>query len=615
MAIRRRSRPDSDSPESLGFERKGMVVWFDPREMVRSGIRVLLGLVFGAYADKREVMAALKKPSVHDYSGQDEIWIDFIADLGDGWDSTYSMAYLLAQKELAIEGLGTPSTIPRGEILVMGGDQVYPTPTWREYRDRLVGPYASALWCRPETDSAGPDLRRPHLFAIPGNHDWYDGLTAFIRQFCQEHLIGQWQTKQARSYFAIKLPGRWWLWGTDIQLESYIDEPQLDYFREVGAQLRAGDRVILCTAKPSWVYEALGDGDSCYDNLAFFEDHTIRFRQAKLAVVLAGDLHHYCRYEGITTDRQQKFTAGGGGAYLSGTHHLPDTIQLEERHFAVKGQNVSASSVEQWYDRRACYPSPNTSRRLMRGCLRFPWQNWPFALTLGFIYLLFAWALQSASQAVSPSVDKSFIVAVSRLPFTLKGFAGVVTEFWWAAAHSPDTTVFALALIAGCVVLCQTTKTRLRVSIGVTHGVVHLVVMVLLLWGLVTVNLGLLNLDVGDPKSAIRHSVVLGGEMLTLGSLLGGLLMGVYLLVTNKLFGIHHNEVFAAQSIPDYKNFLRMHLSGDGALTIYPIGVKKVCRKWRFVKSAAPDQPCQPLFEPETTPPIPHLIEPPIRLG
>ena len=68
------------------------------------------------------------------------------------------------------------------------------------------------------------------MLALPGNHDWYDGLTAFLRLFTQDRMIGGWRTEQKRSYFTVQLPHRWWLVGLDSQLDSYFDDPQLKYF-------------------------------------------------------------------------------------------------------------------------------------------------------------------------------------------------------------------------------------------------------------------------------------------------------------------------------------------------------------------------------------------------
>ena len=114
----------------------------------------------------------------------------------------------------------------RGDVLVFGGDAVYPVASREAYERQLVAPYRTAL------PSVEPPY--PKVFAVAGNHDWYDSLVAFTRIFCTggKRRFAAWQTHQSRSYFAIKLPHGWWLVGTDVQLESDIDDPQLEYFGE-----------------------------------------------------------------------------------------------------------------------------------------------------------------------------------------------------------------------------------------------------------------------------------------------------------------------------------------------------------------------------------------------
>ena len=53
-----------------------------------------------------------------DYYGRDVCWLDYVADVGDGFVATYTMAHLLAQDHLEVDG----ERISRGKILVMGGD-------------------------------------------------------------------------------------------------------------------------------------------------------------------------------------------------------------------------------------------------------------------------------------------------------------------------------------------------------------------------------------------------------------------------------------------------------------------------------------------------------------
>jgi hypothetical protein len=85
--------------------------------------------------------------------------------------------------------------------------------------------------------------------------------------------------------------------------------------------------------------------------------------------------------------------------------------------------------------------------------------------------------------------------------------------------------------------------------------------------------------------------------------------VAVYLLVASR-YGINLNEVFAGQSIEDHKGFLRMHIGADGALTIYPVKVNRVCRDWEANPHGAPTEPwLRPKQELKA-----ELIESPIRI-
>ena len=56
--------------------------------------------------------------------------------------------------------------------------------------------------------------------------------------------------------------------------------------------------------------------------------------------------------------------------------------------------------------------------------------------------------------------------------------------------------------------------------------------------------------------------------------------MGIYLYSANFLFDNHIEDASASLAFPDYKNFLRMHLTPDG-LIIYPIGIDRVTKNWK----------------------------------
>jgi hypothetical protein len=107
---------------------------------------------------------------------QEEAWIDFIADTGDGGDSTYSVARCIAATKITVEipkemleASGAPCippssidhqqnssyiaptstsisrTLPRATCLVHGGDLAYPNPSDETYEQRLFSVYEDAL--------------------------------------------------------------------------------------------------------------------------------------------------------------------------------------------------------------------------------------------------------------------------------------------------------------------------------------------------------------------------------------------------------------------------------------------------------------------------------------
>ena len=55
-------------------------------------------------------------------SGREELWFDFMADTGDGGNSTYTVARLLAQPQLKLEVEGNQKCLQRGNLLMIGGD-------------------------------------------------------------------------------------------------------------------------------------------------------------------------------------------------------------------------------------------------------------------------------------------------------------------------------------------------------------------------------------------------------------------------------------------------------------------------------------------------------------
>lgn len=58
------------------------------------------------------------------FSEKEEMWFDFMADTGDGGNSSYTVARLLAQRSIHLTtGDGdSVHSLPRGDLLLIGGD-------------------------------------------------------------------------------------------------------------------------------------------------------------------------------------------------------------------------------------------------------------------------------------------------------------------------------------------------------------------------------------------------------------------------------------------------------------------------------------------------------------
>jgi Calcineurin-like phosphoesterase len=556
-----RRRPASMSPQELGFTPQRPVGWLAPLLLLNTGLRALLAILFGAYLDKRELQNALSG-DVFEHPGTDgELWLDYVADLGDGFHATYSVAYLLAQPQLEVDG----RTLPRGQVLLMGGDQVYPLARSDGYENRTKGPYRAAL---PEAPPGGP----PTLFALPGNHDWYDGLTAFLRLFARrkDGHLGAWHTQQHRSYFAVKLPANWWLFAIDEQFGAYIDDPQLLYFERAASDVGRQDRIILMTPSPTWVKAA--DKPGAYDAVDYFIRRILAPTGAHVRLLVSGDLHHYARYTGA--DREL-ITCGGGGAYLLGTHQLPDRLTVPP-----KATLTRSASRSREYDLVTAFPDAQTSRRMGWGVFhRLPRRNPGFVTMLGFIQTLTMLAMAGAASSGGGiqrlfSIPLLFMVALIMVGTVL-------------FAQPPDAS--------------EDKHTRHWV-LGLLHGFAQTALATLGTW----VWLGLPFHNWSWPGPLVVAAVLYG----PVSGFVSTQLVALYLLVASQ-FDVNVNELFAGQSIEDAKSFLRMHIAADGTLTIHSIGVDRICRKWVADPDGDPHsswlKPVEPLSG--------HLIEEPVTVA
>jgi hypothetical protein len=419
--------------------------------------------------------------------------------------------------------------LPRGKFLLLGGDQIYPYATKKGYQERLVAPFEFAS-PSPNQDQPGPW----DLYAIPGNHDWYDGLVSFLRQFTQERRIGSWNTKQKRSYFALKLPYRWWLWAIDTQLENDLDRPQVEYFRFVADKMSDGDRLIVCIPEPDWLYGRMQNDPTLMNNLEFLLGRRVFGKKKVTAyLTLSGDLHHYRRHEHATDPNQQKIVSGGGGASLHPTHfNNVDTVTVYDDVFKLKKETQ--------------FPKPSTSFWLTFKNLLFPVINPWFGILTGLLYLLLAWRVLSLEWDLT-SLLNIFLESTPRFALILALYVG----FYY---FTEGGRLF--RLLWGVLV----------------HANAHIGAA---LWLADRANQWC---NVAGPESLSNWKVALCrlGVLFIGGYLIGAFIMGIYLLISLNLWRHHHKEAFSSLRIKNYKNFLRIRIKPNGTLDVFPIGVPRL---------------------------------------
>lgn len=523
------------------------VRWLSPTELVRTGVTVLLGSTVAAYADKRDVMAgttfAQGVPVYEAAGGGDgagEFWFDVLCDTGDGFRAMATVATLLGAPEIAVDG----QVLPRGRVLLLGGDEVYPVAGTLAYEQRLESPLDEQFVADPGADP-------PTMYAIPGNHDWYDGLTAFLRVFCQGRHVAGWDTDQRRSYFALALPRGWWVLAIDIQLDTYVDATQLAWFREVVATIPDGDRIVLLTATPAW-YGAQDGDDRSMDRLAFFLREVLGDRDLPIRLVLTGDTHHYAVYTLEHPEQEQVLvTAGHGGAYTSPTHFLPAALDVTT-DLAAPGPR-RATGTHRYVRGPRTFPTAATSRaEAVRVLWRLPLRN---GLLLPLLVLLPAlvivpWVVGVPAVSVIAGVG----IAAATYGFVMPQRAGRVRR---------------IALGLGLMI------PELAVAVVATAVAARL----------------------DDPTATVLVVLAAG--------LLASLVLSTFLLLAAR--GANRNELFAAQSIEDHKGFLRLRIADDGTLTLFALGVDRVPRRWRWSPGPAPR------WTPRTPVEV-HLVDEPIVL-
>jgi hypothetical protein len=275
---------------------------------------------------------------------------------------------------------------------VIASDVIYPTGSGNEYENKFFRPYQ--------------DYPAP-IYAVPGNHDWYDGLGGFMRVFCdmpplrtREHRFDLspaglrgllWRKpdpidekrltaareRRARPSQRATQPGPYWvielagllLVGIDTGIRGTIDRDQGAWLRRVAADPRPK---VLITGKPIYVNNAY---HPCKIEGGGTVDDIVRDPAANFVAAIGGDVHNYQRYPVRVGDRLiQYIVSGGGGAFTHATHTIKrvDVAGVHEDDFKcypLRGDSLSFYS--QIYSRRLrmrwLYVTPEEGVAVMAG--------------------------------------------------------------------------------------------------------------------------------------------------------------------------------------------------------------------------------------------------------
>ncbi|GAB4833573.1 hypothetical protein Ancab_031816 [Ancistrocladus abbreviatus] len=459
-----------------------MVPWYSgtSADLFKTVFDLLVSVtVFLGRFDMRMMQASMKSaqdgsqegdPLFDHFSEKDEFWFDFMADTGDGWNSSYAIARLLAQPSIQLKSGDLPPYLPRGDLLLIGGDLAYPNPSAFSYERRFFCPFEYALqpptWYKddhiavkkPELPAEVSDLKQyvgPQCFLIPGNHDWFDGLHTFMRYICHKSWLGGWLMPQKRSYFALQLPRGWWIFGLDLALHGDIDVYQFKFFSElITTKVGCNDSVIIMTHEPNWLLDWYWNESSGKNIGHLIRDHL----NGRCKLRLAGDLHHYMRHSYVPSDKpvyvQHLLVNGCGGAFLHPTHVFANFRKFYGTQYELK----------------AAYPTCEDSSRIALGnILKFRKKNWQFDFIGGIIYFVLAFSM-------FPQCDLNHILREDSFSCRVRSFFIAVWDaFLYLLGHSYVSLVGVIVLLIVAVSFVPSKMSRKRRAIiGLLHVSAHL---------------------------------------------------------------------------------------------------------------------------------------------
>jgi hypothetical protein len=489
--------------------------WMTPDEPDR--LRARIASVLGGDPGAASLVQALGR----------DLYLDFVADTGDDVSVSRAVgALLFAPYELPDpDRPGETLVVPRGDILLFGGDTAYPVATAEEIESRVIVPWNQVLEALPR------DERQRVLLGIPGNHDWYDGLDGFGRMFRRrpdgddvrpstavtpgtrlDHYA-QWARELVRggtvakpralalsgytpvqnaSHFALALAPDLELLAVDRQLKA--TDPRQKQFLSDYHRSRPGSATLVLLPDPVYLF-----GDPSRTGAEMIESLHLDLA-GRETLVLSGDIHHYERLE---HGKLLQVIAGGGGAFVH-----PARI--------AKGGLPPAK----------VWPDAAQSRRLLR---EVPWK------------------LARGRSGFLPHLALLLLFAPAIL----------VTPRLHAGPGLSAAAVMVLTLILGGVFALIGGALRRRSVFPLAYGAALLTALIPVA-GAHLLSRALAPLG----PSPLAWGLTLG--TLALAMFGGTLVFGGYLALLT-LLGLENLQAFAVLDHPGFKHFLRLRIRADGS--------------------------------------------------
>ena len=362
--------------------------WFRPDVLWRSRNDVLAGLKDSTNDDRRRwILQLIAQGGDAAFTiDRGDLSLPSFLILGDPGEGDASQAAVI-EPLLAVGG--------DTDFALIASDVIYPAGDSADYLENFYRPYK--------------DYPAP-IFAVPGNHDWYDGLQGFMLHFCgarRSPLAGSARTsppwkrlrrplwrmppppdrddlRQGRElrpgsarqrtqpgpYFVLDTE-RLRIVGIDTGISGELDREQGAWLRRVSSE--STKPKLLLTGKPIYVdgahHPGLIEGGGTVDEI-------VRDPAHHYVAVTGGDIHNYQRYPVRTPDGRtiQYIVCGGGGAFMHATHKIPRVdipgVREEDFHcYPLRGDSLSFYSL--LYDRRLAggrgrlYIEPEEAKWLM----------------------------------------------------------------------------------------------------------------------------------------------------------------------------------------------------------------------------------------------------------